>query len=318
MNCAKKCPVCDVDATVTSIGPSWRIDCESCGPYQIDWRAGALLEQSPCSSLELQERASRAELSYRIRRATSRDKELAVDLEMVTNLPSLPLPTPHEQLERLILWAGEDGVGSPGRYFESSDPKLRSIIGAIDESIVFWVADEGKNQGLLDSHSNLPTRFRLTMAGWGRYEKLKKGASDSKMAFMAMKFGQQPLTSVFEEYFQPAVARTGFHLETVIAKPKAGSIDDKIRVEIRNSKFIVVDLTHGNPGAYFEAGFAEGLGKSVIYTCEQKVFAQCGTHFDCNHHHTIMWNADDPAPAAEDLVNVIRNTLPGEAIMTDK
>ena len=54
--------------------------------------------------------------------------------------------------------------------------------------------------------------------------------------------------------------------------PKAGLIDDRLRVEIRTSRFLIADLTHENAGAYWEAGFAEGLGKPVIYTCEKSKF----------------------------------------------
>ena len=35
---------------------------------------------------------------------------------------------------------------------------------------------------------------------------------------------------------------------------------------------MISDLSHGNYGAYWEAGFAEGLGKAVIYTCERTIF----------------------------------------------
>jgi len=34
-----------------------------------------------------------------------------------------------------------------------------------------------------------------------------------------------------------------------------------------------------NPGAYWEAGYAEGLGKPVIYTCEEAKFVEA-SHFD--------------------------------------
>jgi nucleoside 2-deoxyribosyltransferase len=44
-------------------------------------------------------------------------------------------------------------------------------------------------------------------------------------------------------------------------------IDDQMRVALRTSRFVVADLTRGNRGAYWEAGFAEGLGRPVIYTC---------------------------------------------------
>ena len=39
---------------------------------------------------------------------------------------------------------------------------------------------------------------------------------------------------------------------------------------IRDAKFVIADLTHDNNGAYWEAGYAEGLGKPVIYICEKE------------------------------------------------
>ena len=73
-------------------------------------------------------------------------------------------------------------------------------------------------------------------------------------------------------FLMPAVASAGFDLVRLDEDPQAGSIDERLRVEIRKSRFLVADLTHGNPGAYWEAGFAEGLGKPVIYTCEKDDF----------------------------------------------
>jgi len=85
------------------------------------------------------------------------------------------------------------------------------------------------------------------------------------------------------------------------------------------SRFLLADLTHGNQGAYWEAGFAEGLGKPVIYTCEKTVFEnkEHGPHFDTNHHLTVLWSEDRRHQAAIDLKATIRATLPGDAKMTD-
>jgi hypothetical protein len=241
-----------------------------------------------------------------------------IDVDMIERIERFVTPSPYEQLQWLILWMGEKATNVPNKLFELTDPELRAILAAVSETVVQWVVEESLRLNFTRLNGNLTSQFRLTMQGWQFYDELQRGKSDSKMPFMAMKFGQEPLTSIFLNCFKPAVARTGFHLETVIDKPKAGSIDDKIRVEIRNARFLVVDLTHGNPGAYFEAGFAEGLGKPVFYVCETDAFDHGrGTHFDCNHHYTIPWSADDPSGAAEELVNAIRNTLPGEAIMTD-
>ena len=47
-----------------------------------------------------------------------------------------------------------------------------------------------------------------------------------------------------------------------------------MRERIRDAAFVLVDLTHDNPGAYWEGGYAEGLGKPVIYICEASKFGK--------------------------------------------
>jgi len=73
-------------------------------------------------------------------------------------------------------------------------------------------------------------------------------------------------------------------------------------------------------GAYWEAGYAEGLGKHVIYTCKKTVFKdeKKKPHFDTNHHLTVLWDSDCPKEAAARVKNTIRATLPGEAKMSDE
>src|SRR3972149_10978089 len=122
---------------------------------------------------------------------------------------------------------------------------------------------------------------------------------------MAMKFGDSILDRVVEEVFKPAVEKTGFDLYRLDDVLKAGLIDDRLKVEIRTSRFLIADLTHENRGAYWEAGFAQGLGKPVIYTCEASKFDEQYTHFDTNHHTTIKWDRNNLEKAATDLKNTI-------------
>jgi hypothetical protein len=100
---------------------------------------------------------------------------------------------------------------------------------------------------------------------------------------MAMKFGQQDLNRAVDECFRPAVARTGFELRLLTDKQPAGLIDDQMRAAILASRFVISDLTHGSPGAYWEGGYGEGLGLPVIYTCEKSAWQKQKTHFDTNH-----------------------------------
>jgi hypothetical protein len=157
----------------------------------------------------------------------------------------------------------------------------------------------------------------LSMEGWDYFEELIRGAKESRKAFMAMKFGDKTLDLMVEKYFKLAVEQTGFTLIRLDDTPRAGLIDDRLRVEIRTSRFLIADLTHENAGAYWEAGFAEGLVKPVIYTCEKKKFEKDKTHFDTNHHLTVIWDENNPIEAAEDLKSTIRATLPDESKLTD-
>jgi hypothetical protein len=88
-------------------------------------------------------------------------------------------------------------------------------------------------------------------------------------------------------------------------------------------KVLVCDVTHTNLGAYWEAGFAEGIGRPVIFTCREDVLKdpkhECHPHFDTNHMKTIPWSLDPStaAKAAEELTVTLRATLPNDAKLKD-
>jgi len=119
--------------------------------------------------------------------------------------------------------------------------------------------------------------------------------------------------------FVPAVRRSGFELRRIIDSQPAGVIDDQLRVAIRKCRFLISELTLGNPGAYWEAGYAEGLGKPVIYTSQKSFFDDPATkpHFDANHCVTVIWDESRLNEAGQKLTATIRATLPAEARMSD-
>jgi hypothetical protein len=89
------------------------------------------------------------------------------------------------------------------------------------------------------------------------------------------------------------------------------------RKESRTSRFVIADLTHGSAGAYWEAGFGEGLGLPVIYSCEKTAWEKQKTHFDTNHYKTILWDLSNLRNAGDELTATIRATLRTEAKLTD-
>ncbi|WP_300390198.1 hypothetical protein [Henriciella sp.] len=159
-----------------------------------------------------------------------------------------------------------------------------------------------------------PIWIRLTLAGWDEWEEIKAGQLHSQDGFIAMQFGDSRLDAFIADVLRPGIKK---HLGVAINRvdspdtTKAGLIDNVMREAIEEAAFVLVELSHGNKGAYWEAGLAEGLGKPVIYLCEEAVWADPSTrpHFDVNHRNTIMWDETKPDDFITKLVATIKNSL---------
>ena len=125
-----------------------------------------------------------------------------------------------------------------------------------------------------------------------------------------MQFDDPDLDDFVRDVVKPAVKRgIGYDLVDMRDIARAGIIDNIMRVRIRDATFVIVDLTHDNRGAYWEAGYAEGMGKPVVYICEKTKFDEKGTHFDTNHCTTIPWSKDDPERFSRELVATVQRSL---------
>ena len=138
----------------------------------------------------------------------------------------------------------------------------------------------------------------------------KRGGFDGNYGFLAMQFDDVELDAFVREVLKPAVKEgTGYELLHMRDFGRAGIIDNIMRVQIRDAKFVIADLTHDNNGAYWEAGYAEGLGKPVIYTCKKKKFDEKKTHFDTNHCTTVPWSRDDDENFRQELTATLRRSI---------
>ena len=150
----------------------------------------------------------------------------------------------------------------------------------------------------------------LTLDGWERYEAERKGLVAGKYGFIAMKFGDPDLEAFVQDTVKPTIKKKiDYSLIDVREVSRVGIIDNIMRAHIRDASFVLVDLTHDNSGAYWEAGYAEGLDKPVIYLCERSKFENAKTHFDTNHCTTVLWSVDEPDEFAAELVATLRRSL---------
>jgi len=220
------------------------------------------------------------------------------------------LPTLQEQVDNLVRWLGIET--SPAEVKHVSYIEHGAIIGAHSLEgflyLIHGMIDSGILKGSLAGGDK--ASVNLTFSGWKRFEELRLGAPSGRRAFMAMEYGDARVDKIVDEFIRPAIAATGFELRRLDDDPRAGLIDDRLRVEIRASRFIVADLTHRNPGAYWEAGYAEGLGKPVIYTCEERAFDEKASHFDTNHHLHVLWEHDKLTDFVRRLKATVRASIP--------
>lgn len=138
--------------------------------------------------------------------------------------------------------------------------------------------------------------IEITPAGWEYIDKHARPSVISDQVFVAMSFATE-LKPAWENAIRPALVKAGFRPYRIDAEPHLDRIDAKIITEIRNSKFLVVDVTQQRPGVYFEAGFANGLGLPVFWCVREDDLKN--VHFDTRQYNHIVWK--DEAHLADQL-----------------
>lgn len=110
------------------------------------------------------------------------------------------------------------------------------------------------------------------------------------MPIQGEKHGDQEQQRIYREYderFETIEAVVSEAGGVAIRIDKEHPLEDlvgRIKKEIRASVFVIADLTDERPSCYFEAGYAEALGRPVIYVSSKQSVAKPGTptkvHFD--------------------------------------
>ena len=62
-----------------------------------------------------------------------------------------------------------------------------------------------------------------------------------------------------------AASQCGMHAERVDEPQYTERITDRILESIQKAEYVIVDLTSSKPNVFYEAGYAQGIGKTPIY-----------------------------------------------------
>ena len=155
-----------------------------------------------------------------------------------------------------------------------------------EEQLAFW-------RFLSDLGYYVQNSQTLTAKAWARIDELTSKQHEINQGFIAMSFRGE--TKTISESFKTAIEACGYAAKRIDEKEHNNQIVPEIFFEIAQSKFVVVDVTFPNYGAYYEAGYAQALGKQVIICCEKSVFeSDKRPHFDISQKSMIVWeNAAD-------------------------
>ena len=186
-----------------------------------------------------------------------------------------------------------------------SEPQIRSEADCDQEAIYMINCLQREElihvKNLTDTCIGEPLVIAISPKGYARIDELNKNSSRGNTALVAMKFGEE--TRQLREAIREGIESAGYIAIFIDEVEHNNFITPELLKYIRDSKFVVAELTHQNIGAYFEEGYAIGIGKQVIQLCKngEKL------HFDIAQKNTIMWNTE--SEISKMLQNRIRATI---------
>jgi hypothetical protein len=178
----------------------------------------------------------------------------------------------------------------PPRPVTIEDPRLAAATHAISRSEVCWIAELLADRGLvrLTTHASGPGSgtIEVTQQGYIEAEERHRRAGPSGKGFVAMWF-DPGMVIAWDEGFSSAIRAAGYLPIRIDQEEHVNKIDDQIVAEIRRSRFLVADFTGNRGGVYYEAGYAQGLGIPVIWSCSKAELP--AVHFDVRQYNFIVW-----------------------------
>lgn len=313
---AYSCILCGTSASAEthSNADEHTVKCAVCGSYVIEGPASAAFKNfswapdlryllsamtrtAPVRGLgtfrvtmNLLGRASRAELSepnFKDKRAAMLDW---IEYESRRNSFS-PYGAPitlNKQSDYPVAWCHDTRAGNISEWTFLFKP-------LVDEGLVLDLGDN---------------KVQITNKGW-EYLESRPNATGGQ-CFIAMAFKDM---DTVHDAIATAVKKAGYKPLRIDSHEYIGGIMDEILARIRESRFVVADLTHNRGGVYYEAGFALGLRIPVIPTCRHdhldgdRANHIDRVHFDVQHLNLITWTPDKLSELTERLTNRIEAIL---------
>jgi hypothetical protein len=292
----QKCPVCCNEGADFRSGPQSEYDCRICGNYVLEYSF----------AMEIQRQLGgepHPYLSAATRKAAEAGSPVTLSLDNWWQLEeqqrSIRVSQKLTDLLKLIA-SHSKTLGQCWRIDLAKDYPLIAATNSIELSEL--VAHLQRREWLKDGTTNC----QLTIPGWLEIEPMPRQGGIPGRCFVAMWFSEKT-RAAYENGIEPAVRDAGFDAIRIDKKEHNNEIPDEIIAEIRNCQFMVADFTGQRAGVYYEAGFAMGLGRPVIWCCCKDEIDKGMLHFDTNHKNHIGW--ETPEELRQRLCRRIRATI---------
>jgi hypothetical protein len=273
-----RCLVCGSPIVAVDFnGSPWKtITCTVCGPYDATRELagdGLDTEAAPAQSRYL------VQAWIKRHTLTGSDPPRITDLVCANAIANAPRYTPTEKMEQLLL-AYSILCKRPGGTVNSDKQSDYPYAWAEHpdecEQYILWLLQKKLLAG------NTPTE-----AGWALATELQKELRHSgRTAFVAMWFDDS-FDQIWADGLRPGIQDAGYEPYRIKEDIHSERIDFRIMAAIRSSRFLVAEVSEPRPAVYYEAGFAEGLGKPIIWVCRDSRLDQLS--FDTRQFRHIAW-----------------------------
>jgi hypothetical protein len=304
----KTCPICEImpvnDAYWLTGEHRKVVDCPVCGRF---WIAGelnqGLWERRKQGTISDVERRRLVQLSMAIRHASTIPLIRLEDWEkLADNPPRFTMDTKLRRLlEQIAKWAP---LGSRTDLRDFHFRVLTAEIAAGGRAEVDVLVDYVIRRGFLDGqerdHTGARGAIMITVDGW---KLLEPTIGVPGRCFVAMWFDPS-MNDPYEKGIAAAARDCGLDPRRVDKIDFGEKICDRIVAEIRTAEVVIADFTGFRSGVFYEAGYAQALGKVVVLTCRQDQLPELAKHFDTRQFPHLPWS--DPADLRTKLADRIR------------
>lgn len=313
------CPICHISSDIENRVDLYSIHCPKCGFYQISGTAYATFGSFTAKQ--------QANISGWIREHQS----FLFSSDDKDKLSRLNTPSIGEKAKKLLIQlsynfpiAGQEFqypkfmLSNINEFLASSNDSLKQgafkfleylgVSWSINEKELYFIFKKYliEEMNFLSGHPN----YIITPKGWAYLDTIRNTNINNAIVFIASKY-ENEINKYLDNFVVSALEELGYKPKLMRSHPHTNIIDNEMISLIKQSKFIIVDLTKNSLGAYYEAGYAQGFGLEVIFICE-KSFRENknnekskGVHFDTNHYPISDWEYDDGPGFKKKLYNFI-------------